>query len=351
MFSTPKKSGGSSSSSNTPVRNSPVNGLFSDGMWICNCSPRLPAVHFQVKKDGPNKGRWFYTCQEPNESACGFFLWEDKARTRETIAVMNNARSEPRTPQKTNTIIDPAKDKRTLEGHAAASNKWMEDIRKKSEDELGAWLLKKEDEDTIVEGIERTAPGSFPQTPRKPVHSTALAPGSKRKRGEESDGANALPTPTTSRRDEDVFGTPASRRLKGGMWDGNERSAKRPLLNPSITPSPFKFKDALATPSSGTLCSPEKETIKEMHLSYDITGDVMELLKDQHIDPEVEKTLRDMLNRHSMKMSGIVKGRDITRVALKSKDRTISELQQKITALESERDLSSAIIKRLVEKK
>ncbi|PQE24094.1 Zinc finger GRF-type protein [Rutstroemia sp. NJR-2017a BVV2] len=312
--------------------------------------PRLPAVHFQVKKQGPNNGKWFYTCQEPKESACGFFLWEDKARTREIAAVLNDARSEPHTPQKTSTLVDPADDKRTLEGHATASNKWMDDLRKKSEDEFGAWPLKEEDEDNIIERVEQVVPGSFPQTPKKPVHSNALTPGSKRKREDKNNEANALPTPATAQRDEDVFGTPATRRLRGGMWDGNERSAKRPLLSPSVTPSPFKFKDALATPSE-TPSALEKKTGRDMHLNYDIAEDVMELLKDQHIDSEVETKLREMLNRHAMKISGIVKGRDITRVALKSKDSTISELRQKITALESERDLSSAIIKQLKEQK
>ncbi|PQE04354.1 Zinc finger GRF-type protein [Rutstroemia sp. NJR-2017a BBW] len=327
MFTTPRKKGGYASSSNTPTRNGPVNGLFSDGMWICNCSPRLPAVHFQVKKQGPNNGKWFYTCQEPKESACGFFIWEDKAHTREMAAVI----------KKTSTLVDPENDKRTLEGHATASNKWMDDLRKKSDDEFGAWPLREEEEDKIIERVEQVIPGSFPQTPRKPVHSNPLTPGSKRKREDKNDEANALPTPATVQRDEDVFGTPATRRLRGGMWDGNERSAKR-------------FKDALATPSE-TPSALEKKTGRELHLNYDITEDVLELLKDQHIDSEVETKLREILNRHAMKISGIVKGRDITRVALKTKDSTISELRQKISALESERDLSSAIIKQLREQK
>ena len=33
-------------------------GLFADGIWHCDCdcSPRLPAEHFQVRKESPNKG-------------------------------------------------------------------------------------------------------------------------------------------------------------------------------------------------------------------------------------------------------------------------------------------------------
>ena len=33
-------------------------GLFVNGNWKCDCEPRLPAVHFETKKPGPNKGRW-----------------------------------------------------------------------------------------------------------------------------------------------------------------------------------------------------------------------------------------------------------------------------------------------------
>ena len=33
-------------------------GLFADGVWKCNCAPRLPADRFETKKAGPNHGRW-----------------------------------------------------------------------------------------------------------------------------------------------------------------------------------------------------------------------------------------------------------------------------------------------------
>lgn len=36
----------------------PLKGLFTDGVWHCNCDPRLPAQHFQTKNGGKNHGRW-----------------------------------------------------------------------------------------------------------------------------------------------------------------------------------------------------------------------------------------------------------------------------------------------------
>ena len=36
----------------------PLKGLFADGVWKCNCDPRLPAQHFQTKNGGKNHERW-----------------------------------------------------------------------------------------------------------------------------------------------------------------------------------------------------------------------------------------------------------------------------------------------------
>jgi hypothetical protein len=71
----------------------------------------------------------------------------------------------------------------------------------------------------------------------------------------------------------------------------------------------------------------------------------MDLLRDQHIDEETTTSLKELLNKHALKISGISKGRDITRVALKAKDAKIAELQQKIAAMESERELDKRIIR------
>lgn len=41
---------------------------------VGECTPRKPALCLTVKKDSPNKGKRFYTCQE-NPKKCDFFLW------------------------------------------------------------------------------------------------------------------------------------------------------------------------------------------------------------------------------------------------------------------------------------
>lgn len=272
-------------------------------------------------------------------------------------AVLNNTRTEPHTPD-SRTPVTPSKDKRALESHALASNKWIRDLGEEEDDEFGAWPLTREDEEKVVKTVERTDPGSFPETPRKgrdmDMDSKTATPGSKRKRGdEESNGANMYPTPTTKgTRDEDIFGTPSTsrRRLNGRMWDGNERSG---LFSPSETPSPMRFKDTKMAPppppkfTSSPSPSKNNTGTGETLQTHDITSEIMSLLQDQHLSPEISNKLSQALTRHTLKISGIVKGRDITREALKTKDLKIAELQQRIMVLEHKHDMDEAIIKRL----
>ena len=44
---------------------------------ICNC--KLPSVLREVKKDGANKGRTFYTCSKYFDDKCKYFVWKDEA--------------------------------------------------------------------------------------------------------------------------------------------------------------------------------------------------------------------------------------------------------------------------------
>ena len=230
-----------------------------------NCEPRLPAAHFQVKKESKNQGRWFYTCQRPKDEGCGFFLWDDDAVGREMRAVINNSRTEPdglRTP------ADSKREKKVAE--PSSGHNRVQDLGKANEDEFGEFPLSAEDVEEIAERTEQPElrPTPHPETPRKATKTDPfMTPGSKRKREGE-----ALPTPVTGTlQDEDVFTSPTGR-LKGYMWDGNERFG---LRSPSATPTPGRFRDAIM------IDDPAEEKPKT---GYDITEEVMELLKGQNID-------------------------------------------------------------------
>jgi len=41
---------------------------------MCNC--KLPSVLREVKKDGPNKGKMFYTCSKNFDDKCKYFVWK-----------------------------------------------------------------------------------------------------------------------------------------------------------------------------------------------------------------------------------------------------------------------------------
>jgi hypothetical protein len=201
----------------------------------------------------------------------------------------------------------------------------MADLAKADEGIFGDWSLSAEDEKELAQIVE--------STPRKTAKTEHLAtPGSKRKRDEDT-----LPTPATGvssynvRRDEDVFTTPMSR-LKGGMWDGNEH------YGPSATPTPGRCRESTEASDA---------SIERQQQNYDISEEILELLKDQNIDEETMAKLKQSLDRHVLKISGIAKGRDITRVALKAKETKIAELQQKISALETEREMDKTIIRHL----
>ena len=242
-------------------------------------------------------------------------------------AVINNSRTESdgmRTP------ADSARVKTAAE--SSRGNNWIQNLGKTDEDEFGEFPLSAHDVEEVAETLaQRTPqPPPYPETPRKAIKTEPFTtPGSKRKREEET-----LPTPVTGRiKDEDVFTSPSTGRLTGHMWDGNEHLG---LRSPSVTPTPSRTRDAIEG-SEGP-----GEKAKQ---GYDITEDVMDLLKGQHIDDETGSSLNEMLTKHALRISGIAKGRDITRVSLKAKDAKIAELQQKITALETEREMDKTIIR------
>ena len=45
---------------------------------MCNC--KLPSVSREVKKDGPNKGKIFYTCSRYFDDKCKYFVWKDEIK-------------------------------------------------------------------------------------------------------------------------------------------------------------------------------------------------------------------------------------------------------------------------------
>ena len=45
---------------------------------MCYC--KLPSVSREVKKDGANKGKIFYTCSKYFDDKCKYFVWKDEIK-------------------------------------------------------------------------------------------------------------------------------------------------------------------------------------------------------------------------------------------------------------------------------
>lgn len=212
--------------------------------------------------------------------------------------------------------------------YEGVNTKWIRNLGKEDEDEPTDWPSEQAAEKKTMQFAEPTYP-SYPETPRKASKTGPyLTPGSKRKPGEDS-----LLTPATN--SGHAFLGASSPTKRGG--DLSNWVDPFGLHNPPQTPTPSRFRGA------NTPIAQDNHT----YPYNDATDEIMELLKDQHIDEGTMSSLRELLNKQALRVSGIVKGRDITRVALKSRDAKIADLQQKITALESERERDKSIIKHL----
>jgi hypothetical protein len=246
-------------------------------------------------------------------------------------AVISNSRSEPGAELKI--AADERRDKMSVRGHIQASEEWMANRGKHGEEKLGNSTLGTRDQ-IVTDGIvEQTTPKTYPETPRKKIRNDMLTtPESKRQKRDNG----VFPTPSTGYGGEEgIFGTPSTTRSKGGlMWGGNERS--RHLLSPSATPTPTRFRDAA-----------ESARLTGEDTDHEITEQVIELLKDQSIEKDTSNAVYQLLNKYALRTQGIIKGRDITRVALKAKDGKIAELQHRIVALETEREMDKLLIKHL----
>ena len=331
-----------------PIR--PKKGRFIDGVWHCNCDPRLPASHFQVKKDSANKGRWFYCCTKSPETQCGFFLWDEDAKLREEQTLLSNGRTEqdmvdvttraPETPRK-------------MMGQAES---WLDEdpqtpvsmMKKTAYPTPGESRVNKERIPQMTPLVERSSPtyiydslsgdDSF-DSPTAGREGLTVADIMARKRKQDFDfesepsKAQKLGSPPPSRRRSTTndlvkaengigrYTTPSTvRRLDFGT----PSTSRAPAIPSNVQAS---YPPTTPTPSRIT-CLPDDDG------NYDITASVLSILHNASMPSATRQAIRQTLNSYALRVSGIERGRNITRVALKRKDEKIAELEQKIQQLQ-----------------
>ena len=316
-------------------------GLFLNSVWHCDCDcdPRLPADKFQTKNGGKNHGRWcknlsgwrggmalivtclVYTCQKPKHKGCKFFLWADEAKIREEAAVLNNSRSEPRTPQKQTYIAAPTTPQTRTNAPAASIEKSA--VQAKAADALGkqdSFSWSSSDEEELLKAEQEVLQGTSFETPKKAARPQNMASPGKRTFFEMSvQSAKGDKTWLVS---DDVFSTPSESH-------NPNRSA---LLTPSTSATSGPIQTAPLAPQSSTLATEALQILRKA--------------KSQ-LDHQAETDLVELLNKHDLRTQGISKGRDLVRVAVQSRDRKIAELQSRISVLEAEKETNRRVISHL----
>ena len=358
-------------------------GRFVNGTWHCNCIPRTPASHFQVKKDTPNKGRWFYNCAKEQGERCGFFLWREDAAVREEACLLENSRTEEEVPyfEKKGPLYPISEGERAIVRRLELLKKgWLADDdedRPLTQDESAVMMRMAERE--AWKGKANVATGTAMPSPASdstPAHSGRGAPGSPPKTmgPPRSPAAGGTPSYSPVRRSsigypgglqDPTTPSPLKRKLDftsaKAMFDEEaETSPSRRLkftgtpgqasgnMEPPVTPSPAMRLQAMKLASSGgSSTSTPRITRPPDGQDYDITKTVLTVLEPHYIDAEISEQIQETLNQYALRVSGIEKGRDITRVALKAKDQKIEELQETIRGLEQERELDKTVIRHL----
>ncbi|EON64191.1 hypothetical protein W97_03421 [Coniosporium apollinis CBS 100218] len=305
-------------------------GVFSDGGWHCECDPPLPATHFKVKKEGPNNGRWFYTCQKGKGKGCSFFLWNEDAKPREVAAVLSNSRDEPHpapnpVPGATRPITPPPV------YSLQAGNGTISRKRSREEDEFGdddafPWPLTGHEDD----GHSDTSIMPPPETPRKTQKVDAYSTPGKRKLPWVTDEASGLPTPITTGPRKTLFTPSSEPAIANGVGSRSENNA---TSSPYTTPTPSRFLDTPARESS----------------EGQLATDVFKLLNESNaiLKQETTQSLERLFTMHSLKTQGIAKGREISRLAIKAKEARIAELELRVATLEAELETEKAIAQHL----
>jgi hypothetical protein len=299
-------------------------GLFSNGVWHCDCDPRMPADKFQTKNGGKNHGRWFYTCQKPQPKRCKFFLWEDEAKVREEGAVLSNSRTEPADIRPPKNIGTPAKQTK-LPAHQiptpstkTKSPPRLEAIEPPSSspaDDFDDWSV---DDEDLAEALDEF------ETPHKAARRSYDDSPSKKRTISENSHA---PSVTLSVQDEDpaeVYSTPATSKKAPPIFSNT----------PDITPSK-------------TVAPPPSTPITAATAAADpgpLAQSVLTILKPLRPSPTLTTEITTLLNTHELRASGTAKGRDIARAALQTKDLKIAELEARIKALEMEKETMRSVV-------
>ena len=344
-------------------------------------------MRYQVKKVGPNQGKWFYTCQKDQVSQCSFFLFEDRAEAREKEAIFSNQETNEstsrdkiiraETPQSeyastiagtgplfspTSTAFPtPVPRRRIFHGTPRSQDEvaWSSGV--------GGGYDSDEFSDATADGARGVGIGhreaaTTPTSKRKRLagEDGDAGPGAGNLRGrvetiefdnfdddevmqlvEMADPSQQLSQSQESQRSQfsDPPSTPSGRGMRAGLV-GLRTPTSRNIFQVASEPGPKRFKTAQgAAPLTPTPARTRNAFSLPQGDRYEndpkLTTEVRGLFKGERIPETVWRDVRKALNLHVDKGRGVERARDMLREKVKFQDQTIAELEKENAELRS----------------
>lgn len=256
---------------------------------------------------------------------------------REQATILANSRSEPDplllTPTKTtprgsiNGLLTPQTERRFVDrpqrNFISPPKTAKARMITETSDDFG-WNDDSDDNDELIKALASknenfiSQPNFHPESPSKTPRTSAVTSPGKRKLSETTDRASSF--------GESVLATPFS-----------SRSTRSDMFPPSsaelcMTPTPSKYNDVLSADSKFD--------------TSELAKSLLDIL-DKHsvvLPNKAQDEVVSLLNRHDLKTQGIIRGRDMTRLALDKKNAEIKKLQDRISNLEAQRELDRSLI-------
>ncbi|RYP74595.1 hypothetical protein DL771_002861 [Monosporascus sp. 5C6A] len=408
MVMAPPAGGGTSGTApSTPPPPSRPDGLLRNGVWYCNCTPRLPAVQFTVRRETKNKGRSFYGCPKKRSEGnqCDLFLWAEDARSREVDAVlMTTSPGTPGSGQKKmrqttlHACVTPRTDRSrrldertpvtevadlnliTRAGASAAAQvpapaSAETATLRASSGSPSAPPPVAADELSFDSDLSTDAEGEPARMADAATASNSANTGSKRKSPDDEDEYSDLSSGEEEQllaiadrssglgggKQRDAFATPsvaAGRTHDAEMTSGmptplTDKPVRRVLFaGPEVGSSPSTAhrdnsnKRQRTVDEAGDRASPSASTGESTH--DDVTHEVMSLLQNREgVGEAVLRDVRAALERHAARARGLERGRDAARRAARDAEARVAELQRRVADLEDRRAVNADARRRL----
>jgi hypothetical protein len=270
---------------------------------------------------------------------CSFFLWESDATIREQATVLANSQSEldplTLTPSKSralgrsnNGLLTPQTERRFYDTPPRNLKSPPKTAKARMISEASDeydWNDESDDNDELIKALSSSQttetfvsqPNFHAEPPLKTPRTLKVTSPGKRKLFEA--------TNDISPRRESAIATPFS--SVSSRTEAFPSSAEL-----CLTPTPSKYSDVLSADSRFD--------------TSELSKSLLELLERHEVvlPNKARDEVVSLLNRQDLKTQGIIRGRDLTRLALKKKDSEISNLRERVANLEALRQLDRTLI-------